>query len=387
MANGRRIIVGISGGVDSAVAALCLLRAGYDVQGLHMTNWSGDEEYCTAAEDYRQARAVCGELGIVLHHADFSAAYREQVFSEFLREHRAGRTPNPDVLCNRHIKFGTFLEHARRLGADGIATGHYARRSADPAAPLLTSVDRRKDQTYFLHAVSAPALAQTLFPLGALAKAEVRQLANAAGLPNHDRPDSTGICFIGEQPFRAFLSRYLADEPGPMLTPEGRVVGRHAGLAFYTLGQRSGLGIGGSAEAAQAPWYVAAKDTRRNALIVVQGRDHPLLYAQELRTEAPHWIGHPPPELDAGLPLVCTARLRHRHEPAPCTVWIERTGSLHVRFDDPQWAPTPGQYAVFYRGEICLGGAVIEQATPGVAGFDEAADTARNAPATAMAKL
>ena len=326
---------------------------------------------------------MCTELGIPLHRADFSAAYREQVFSEFLREHRAGRTPNPDVLCNRHIKFGTFLDHARRLGAEGIATGHYARIASDGAAPLLMSIDRQKDQTYFLHAVPAAAFLQTLFPIGACTKDEVRHIANAAGLPNHDRPDSTGICFIGEQPFRQFLSRYLADDPGPVLTPEGQEVGRHAGLAFYTLGQRSGLGIGGHAGATQAPWYVALKDIRRNALVVVQGREHPLLRARELQTEPPHWIGAFPEELSTAGGLRCRARIRHRHEPAPCTVRLGPSGSLWVQFDEPQWAPTPGQYAVFYRGEVCLGGAVIAVVTHQASlsseapGFDQGAPVRR----------
>ena len=272
MAGRERIIVGISGGVDSAVAALCLIKSGFEVHGLHMTNWDEDDAYCTAADDYQSARQLCNELGIPLHRANFSVAYRQQVFTNFLREYAAGRTPNPDVLCNRHIKFGSFLEHARRLGAQRIATGHYAQLETTQGVRLLKGADLQKDQTYFLHSVEPDALLQVLFPIGGLTKAQVRRMANDAGLPNYDRPDSTGICFIGERPFREFIGRYLQSAPGPLLTPEGAQVGQHEGLMFYTLGQRSGMGIGGRAGGAGGPWYVAAKDPARRALVVVQGR-------------------------------------------------------------------------------------------------------------------
>lgn len=360
MGTGERIVVGISGGVDSAVAALRLREAGFDVHGLHMTNWDEDDAYCTAAADYQAARAVCAELGIPLHRANFSAEYRREVFAAFLADYAAGRTPNPDVLCNRHIKFGAFLDHALRLGAQRIATGHYARLAAGPR--LLRARDAAKDQTYFLHAVGREALARTLFPLGDLVKAEVRALANAAGLPNHGRPDSTGICFIGERPFREFLSRYLDGAPGPVVTPDGTEVGRHRGLMFHTVGQRSGIGIGGRRGGAGEPWYVAGKDAARNALVVVQGKSHPLLHAPALRTAAPRWIGAPPAGLASGSPVRLDVRIRHRHGPVPAAVGPGADGGLVVRFDAPQWAVAPGQYAVFYAGDECLGGAVIESA-------------------------
>jgi tRNA-specific 2-thiouridylase len=357
------VIVGISGGVDSAVAALQLRRAGYAVQGLHMTNWDDDDACCSAAEDYQAARRVCAELGIPLHRADFSTEYRRQVFDEFLREYRAGRTPNPDVLCNRHIKFGIFLEYSRRLGAKRIATGHYARLGGGGGVRLLQAVDRHKDQTYFLHAVTAEALGSTLFPIGELTKGQVRDLANQAGLPNHDRPDSTGICFIGERPFRTFLARYLEHAPGPVITPDGVQLGHHEGLMFFTPGQRSGIGLGGRAGGTEAPWYVAGKDRERNALIVVQGRDHPLLWHDTLETETAYWINGAPGGLRSGTALRCDARIRHRHRPAACSVTAKPDGTIAVRFDQPQWAAAPGQYVVLYEGEQCLGGAVIARAS------------------------
>ncbi|HUG99282.1 MAG TPA: tRNA 2-thiouridine(34) synthase MnmA [Gammaproteobacteria bacterium] len=348
------IIVGMSGGVDSSVAALRLLEAGHEVHGLFMSNWAEDEQgYCQAAEDFQDARAVCELLGIPLHRADFARAYRERVFADFLAGYRAGLTPNPDVLCNREIKFGTFLAHALRLGAQCIATGHYAR--TDGHGRLLRAADAGKDQTYFLHAVAGDALRRTLFPLGGLLKREVRAIARTGGLPNHDRKDSTGICFIGERPFAEFLARYVDDEPGEIEDAEGRRLGRHQGLSRYTLGQRQGLRVGGVAGAGDSPWYVAGKDRHRNVLIVVQGRDHPRLFHATLMASGPHWIGGAPPEF----PLACTARTRHRQPDQPCRVEALADGRLGVRFDSPQRALTPGQFIVFYDGEICLGGARI----------------------------
>ncbi|MBT8441248.1 MAG: tRNA 2-thiouridine(34) synthase MnmA, partial [Gammaproteobacteria bacterium] len=281
-----RIICAISGGVDSAVAALTLLRAGHRVEGLHMTNWEDDDNYCTAARDLQDARSICADLEIPLHHANFAAEYREQVFADFLTEYGSGRTPNPDVLCNREIKFGVLLDYAVRLGGERIATGHYARVAPD--GRLLKGVDPNKDQSYFLHQVSRAAFGKTLFPLGDLQKGDVRRIANDAGLTVYDKPDSTGICFIGERPFREFLSRFVPASPGDMRTPDGRVVGRHHGLAYYTLGQRQGLGIGGLADGTDAPWFVAAKEQRRNVLVVVQGRDHPLLWSTGLIANNAH---------------------------------------------------------------------------------------------------
>jgi tRNA-uridine 2-sulfurtransferase len=351
----ERIIVGMSGGVDSSVAALRLLEAGHDVQGLFMSNWAEDEEgYCQSAEDFQDAREVCDLLGIPLHRADFAREYREQVFAAFLAGYRAGITPNPDVLCNREIKFGRFLEHAVRLGAARIATGHYAR--TDGRGRLLRAADPGKDQTYFLHAVSREALRRTLFPLGDLHKREVRAIAKASGLPNHDRKDSTGICFIGERPFAEFLGRYVDDEAGEIEDPEGRRLGRHQGLSRYTLGQRQGLRVGGIAGAGDAPWYVAGKDPARNVLLVVQGQDHPLLFSDALTAAEPHWIEGAAP----ALPLRCTARTRHRQPDRPCRVEALADGRLGVRFEAPQRALTPGQFIVFYDGELCLGGATIE---------------------------
>jgi tRNA-uridine 2-sulfurtransferase len=348
------VIVGMSGGVDSSVAALRLLEAGFEVQGLFMNNWAEDEQgYCQSAEDFQDARAVCELLGITLHYADFSQQYRERVFAEFLAGYRAGITPNPDVLCNREIKFGAFLAHARRLGARLIATGHYAR--SDAAGRLLRAADAAKDQTYFLHAVPAGALRMTRFPLGGLLKSEVRAVAKANGLPNHDRKDSTGICFIGERPFAEFIARYLPDEPGNIEDEEGRQVGRHEGLSRYTLGQRQGLRIGGVTGAMDLPWYVAGKDAARNVLIAVQGHEHPALLSRSLVATAPSWVSGEPPSL----PLSCTARTRHRQPDRACRVRAAGGNELEVEFDEPQRAMTPGQFVVFYQGDVCLGGARI----------------------------
>ncbi|HET6630124.1 MAG TPA: tRNA 2-thiouridine(34) synthase MnmA [Woeseiaceae bacterium] len=362
---GRRVVTGLSGGVDSAVAAMRLRDAGADVHALHMTNWEDDDGYCTAAADLQDARRVCEALDIPLHHVNFAREYRENVFAYFLDEYRAGRTPNPDVFCNRDIKFGVFRRYAKRLGGSLLATGHYARvETLDGEARLYKSRDPDKDQTYFLHAVEAEALGETAFPLGDLLKGEVRALARDRALPVFDKKDSTGICFIGERPFREFLSQHLDAEPGPIRTPAGRTLGEHAGLPYYTIGQRQGLGIGGREDAGDAPWYVAGKDAARNTLIVVQG-DHPLLYSEELSAGRPSWIGAAPAELAAGGALECAAKVRYRQPDQACRVRVEPGGGLHVVFDRPQRAVAPGQFVVFYDGGRCLGGAVIEQ--PGTA--------------------
>ncbi len=348
------VIVGVSGGVDSAVAALRLQSAGYEVQGLFMSNWEEDG-YCTAAADFQDARRVCDVLGIPLHRVSFAGEYRERVFAHFLREYAAGRTPNPDVLCNREIKFGVCLDYMRRLGGAWIATGHYARlRHTAGGTELLRAAHAAKDQSYFLHGVPRDALAKTLFPIGELRKEEVRKQAHAAGLPVFDKPDSTGICFIGERPFQDFLSRYLRPMPGPIETERGDVIGEHPGLALFTLGQRSGLRVGGRAGAAAAPWYVAAKDPVRNALIVVQRQDHPLLLSDAFDVEQLHWLGSP-----LAADSKCTVKTRYRQRDLECTVRPAPNDGLHVLLDEPARAVTPGQYAVFYSGERCVGGGVI----------------------------
>ncbi len=353
---GRKVILGLSGGVDSAVAAVLLAEAGAEVEALHMTNWEDDEGYCTAAEDLQDARRICERLEIPLHHVNFAREYRDRVFEYFLAEYRAGRTPNPDVLCNREIKFGAFRSYAKRLGGDLLATGHYARcELEDGRATLLKGVDPNKDQSYFLHAVSADALAETVFPLGALMKDEVRLLAREHGLPVHGKKDSTGICFIGERPFREFLSNYLPANPGPIRSPDGRTLGEHGGLMFYTLGQRQGLGIGGRKDAGEAPWYVVDKDLDANTLIVDQG-DSSRLMSHTLVAGDPSWIGDAPALDDTRL----SAKVRYRQADQSCHVRLLADGRLEVRFDEPQRAVTPGQYVVFYAGERCLGGAVIE---------------------------
>lgn len=355
----RRVILGLSGGVDSAVAAVLLKEAGAEVQALHMTNWEDEDGYCSAAEDLQDARSVCEQLDIPLHHVNFAKQYRDRVFQYFLDEYAAGRTPNPDVLCNREIKFGVFREHAKRLGGELLATGHYARTSlVDGQTRLLKAVDHNKDQSYFLHAVSAEALSETVFPLGDITKDAVRRIARDHGLAVHDKRDSTGICFIGERPFREFLSTYLPANPGPIRTPDGTEVGRHHGLMYYTLGQRQGLGIGGRRDAGDAPWYVVDKLGAENALIVAQG-DSDLLLSDALTATEPGWINGPPDGLETG--LRCMAKVRYRQPDQPCVVTLGPGDALTVAFDEAQRAVAPGQYAVFYVGDDCLGGAVIDQ--------------------------
>ncbi len=354
-----RIVVGMSGGVDSSVAAWLLKRQGHEVVGVFMKNWEDDDtdDYCTSRQDLIDAASVADVIGIELEAVNFAAEYRERVFAHFLREYAAGRTPNPDVLCNSEIKFNAFLDFAQALGADAIATGHYARlRTIDGRVELLKAADPTKDQTYFLHQLTQRQLAAALFPLGDLTKRQVRAMAREQGIPTYAKKDSTGICFIGERPFRDFLARYLPREPGPIETPEGRVVGRHSGLAYYTLGQRQGLGIGGTRDGTAAPWFVVRKDATRNALIVVQGHDDPRLYAQVVETGPMHWIADMPPQSGQRL----SAMTRYRMVPAACGLEAAGAARWQIRFDAPQWAPTPGQYLVIYDGEVCVGGGAIE---------------------------
>ena len=359
---GKTVILGLSGGVDSAVAAILLKQRGADVQALHMTNWEDDDGYCTAAEDLQDARQVCEQLDIALHHVNFAREYRDRVFNYFLDEYKAGRTPNPDVLCNREIKFGEFRDYAKRLGGKYLATGHYARvRIVDGQAQLLKAADESKDQSYFLNAVTEQALAETIFPLGGLQKTEVRAIARDNALPVFDKKDSTGICFIGERPFKEFLSTYIPANPGPIQTPEGQTIGEHSGLMYYTIGQRQGLGIGGRRDSADDPWYVAGKDLDANTLIVVQG-EHPVLYSDSLEASDAGWIGRPPREIGNGQALRCAVKVRYRQPDQACEVVPAPDGRLIVKFDESQRAVAPGQFAVFYDGDHCLGGAAIERA-------------------------
>jgi tRNA-specific 2-thiouridylase len=358
------VVVALSGGVDSAVAALVLVEQGYDVECLHMTNWEDDDGYCQAAQDFQDARRTAASLGVTLHRVNFADEYYAQVFTEFLDEHRRGRTPNPDVLCNRRIKFGVMRDYALRLGAARLATGHYARLEHGPTgAQLLKAEDTAKDQTYFLHAIDGRALESTLFPLGDMNKATVRQRARAAGLPVADKRDSTGICFIGERPFAEFLSHYVADDPGPIVTPSGQHVGTHRGLAFYTLGQRQGLQIGGLRGHGASPWYVAAKRLEENTLVVVQGASHPLLFQNRVIASGLHWLSSPPPPFLIGEPVRCTAKTRYRQPDRACTVQRIDEDRVVAMFDEPERAVAPGQFIVFYSGEQCLGGARIDAAS------------------------
>ena len=363
----QRIVVGLSGGVDSAVTAWLLKRAGHEVVGIFMKNWEedDDDEFCSSRQDFIDAASVADVVGIELEHVNFAAEYKDRVFAEFLREYQAGRTPNPDVLCNAEIKFKAFLDHAVRLGAERIATGHYARvrQAAGGDFELLKGLDASKDQSYFLHRLDQAQLARTLFPIGELKKAEVRRIAAEIGLPNAAKKDSTGICFIGERPFRDFLARYLAHAPGPIEDDRGRTIGEHVGLSFYTLGQRKGIGLGGLKEPGarrggsdHAPWFVARKDIARNVLSVVQGHDHPWLLSRHLHATGASWIAGRPPS-----PGRHAAKTRYRQGDAACLLRRADAGAVEIGFDAPQWAVTPGQSAVLYDGEVCLGGAVIDR--------------------------
>lgn len=350
----------MSGGVDSSVSALLLLQQGYDVEGLFMKNWDEDDgtEYCTAKRDLADAEQVCRTLGITLHTANFAAEYWDNVFEYFLSEYQAGRTPNPDILCNREIKFKVFLEYAQLLGAAKIATGHYARTINNNGHTYLAKgMDANKDQSYFLHAVGEAEFARTLFPIGDMEKPCVRELADQYRLITHNKKDSTGICFIGERRFKDFLQQYLPAQPGLIKTAEGKALGEHHGLMYHTIGQRQGLGIGGVAGQKEEPWYVAEKNLETNELIVVQGADHPLLFKEHLTANTPHWINGSPP----ANAFDCLAKVRYRQADQPCRVEVEDS-HLRISFITPQRAITPGQSVVLYQGEICLGGAVIENA-------------------------
>jgi len=358
-----RVVIGMSGGVDSSVAAWLLKQQGHEVVGLFMKNWEDDDddEYCSTRQDLIDAAAVADLIGIELEAVNFAAEYKDRVFAEFLREYSAGRTPNPDVLCNAEIKFKAFLDHAMKLGAEHIATGHYARvRQMDQRFELLRGLDPSKDQSYFLHRLNQSQLSQTLFPIGHLRKTEVRRIAADLGLPNAKKKDSTGICFIGERPFREFLNRYLPTQPGPIRDSDGRVVGEHVGLAFYTLGQRKGIGLGGTKQGSGEPWFVARKDMATNTLWVVQGHDHPWLMSESLVALNAAWVAGEPPRAGARL----GAKTRYRQADAMCTVTAVEGDRFQLAFDEPQWAVTPGQSAVLYHGEVSLGGGVIDGTSP-----------------------
>ena len=359
--NSKRVIVGMSGGVDSAVAALLLIEQGYHVEGLFMKNWEEDDDdgHCSAQDDLKDAQSVCKQLDIHLHKVNFSHEYWEHVFQKFLAEYQSYRTPNPDILCNKEIKFKTFLDHGLGLGADLIATGHYARNELNSDLYLMRKgIDENKDQTYFLHTLGQKELAHSLFPLGRLSKVRVREIARTAGFDIHGKKDSTGICFIGERRFRSFISRYLSPQPGDITTLTGKIIGRHQGLMYYTIGQRQGLGIGGHRYGTGEPWYVADKDKATNRLIVVQGHDHPKLFHRGLCAEQPHWIGGQAPTL----PYHCTARIRYRQSTQACRLERETNGTYQVIFEQPQRAIAPGQSVVFYQHDVCLGGGIISHA-------------------------
>ncbi len=354
-----RVIVGMSGGVDSSVAALLLLEQGYQVEGLFMKNWEEDdnEDYCSAAVDLADAQSVSNQLGIKLHTANFSSEYWDRVFAYFLAEYKAGRTPNPDVICNKEIKFKAFLDHALNLGADKIATGHYARIAVDQdQVQLLKGVDNNKDQSYFLHMLNQYQLSHSLFPVGEIEKPRVREIAQQAGFDTANKKDSTGICFIGERKFKDFLQRFLPAQPGEIINPEGEVIGEHHGLMYYTLGQRQGLGIGGLKSASEQPWFVVKKDLPNNQLIAAQGHQHPLLLSKQLRASQLHWVtGHAPAQQ-----FQCYAKTRYRQLDQVCIVTLNSNDDCSVEFEQQQRAITAGQSVVFYRGDQCLGGAIID---------------------------
>ena len=354
----KNVIVGMSGGVDSSIAAYLLQSQGHSVRGLFMKNWEEDDndKYCSASVDLEDATQAAELLNIPIFSRNFASEYWENVFTDFLSEYAAGRTPNPDVICNREIKFKTFLEHALDLGADYIATGHYARiLKQNNQYFLCKAFDLNKDQSYFLYTLGQKQLATSLFPLGEINKPEVRELAKQIGLNNYAKKDSTGICIIGERNIKEFLSQYLPAKPGIMATPEGKIIGKHDGLMYYTLGQRQGLGIGGQAGTNDEPWYVVGKDLENNRLLVAQGHDHPLLFSDNLIAEELHWVTNAPEEL----PFRCAAKTRYRQLDQACTITSLDNDVCHVEFDQPQRAVTPGQSCVFYKDDICLGGGVI----------------------------
>ena len=355
-----KVVVGMSGGVDSSVSAYLLKQQGFQVEGLFMKNWEEDDndEYCAAAEDLKDAQAVSDKLGITLHTINFAAEYWDNVFEYFLEEYKAGRTPNPDIMCNKEIKFKAFLEFAaEELSADYIATGHYVQRSDKTGNwQMLRGLDDNKDQSYFLYTLGEQHIAQTLFPIGHLEKPKVREIALEQDLVTHDKKDSTGICFIGERKFKDFLAQYLPAQPGEIETAEGKIIGKHEGLMYHTLGQRKGLLIGGMKEYGEEPWYVVDKYIERNVLIVGQGANHPRLYSRGLLANQLHWVDRKGPQQA----IRCSVKTRYRQQDIPCQITPNIDGSILVEFDEPQKAVTPGQSAVFYQNEICLGGGIIE---------------------------